>query len=59
MSFNKYKYVRDKVVLYLMFAYIVFYLYMLMTVGVESTAYLRSFVEVLVWMAILVKVYDK
>lgn len=59
MGLNKYKYIRDKVVFYLILAYIIFYLYMLMTVGVESTAYLRSYVEVLVWMAILLKVYDK
>jgi len=59
MSLNKYKYIRDKVVLYLILAYIIFYLYMMMTVGVESTTSLRSFVEVLVWMAILIKVYEK
>lgn len=55
---NKYRYIRDKIVLYLILAYIIFYLYMLLNVGVESAAPLRSFVEVLVWMAILIKVYE-
>lgn len=59
MGLNKYKYIRDKVVLYLILAYLIFYLYMLMTVGVESMTSLHSFVEVFVWMAILIKVYDK